>query len=77
MQTVVDLWWLWLVLAVVLMGYALVNQVLRIKRIANGRVFSDPSSFGKGMVSFVLAGFGGGVSMLLFVVSVIWMLVKG
>ena len=70
MQAIGDLWWLWLFIWVVCHGYAVINQAGRM-----GRMISDPEaafgSFTKGLGSFLLAGFAGSVSLVLFVVAVI------
>jgi hypothetical protein len=44
MQTVANLWWLWLTLMVVFGGYTLYNQIMRMKRM----VKTTSQSFGHG-----------------------------
>lgn len=84
MATFAGLWWLWLVLAFVFLGYALFNQVSRMNRMMGGRpMFSnakaeDPiDGFKKGLLGFALSGLLGSLSFVLFLVAVVWLLVKG
>ncbi|MCX6744963.1 MAG: hypothetical protein NTX82_05550 [Candidatus Parcubacteria bacterium] len=68
-------WWLWLGLAIVFNGYVIYNQIKRMKGMATKGFDMDMDgafkSFFSGMAPFVIAGSLGGLSGLLFLISLI------
>lgn len=76
MGTIGNLWWLWLLGALICWGYALANQYRRIKTITdfdldlgNG---SDPAKlFTKGLLPLLVSGFLGSAFGILLLISVI------
>jgi 1,4-dihydroxy-2-naphthoate octaprenyltransferase len=77
MNFLANFWWLFLILAVVCMMIALLNQIGRMKRISNLTAFGDArSGFLQGLVPFVLAGLGASVFGLLAIVGIIVAIVR-
>lgn len=77
MEFLAKTWGLWLVIAVVCYGYALFNQLRRMKRMMDSDFDDGFKGFLKGVASMILAGLAGTVSFILFVVGVIARLAQG
>lgn len=67
MDTIGNLWWLWLLGVLTCYGYAIANQLLRIKKITNLDLVGDPmDTFSRGLLYTVASGFlGSGFGILL------------
>jgi len=77
MDLIIDGLFVWLVLAVVAMGVAIVTQVRRMKRFMGAGSFGEASDeMTKGMAVTALSAVVGSISLILFIVAAIGALVK-
>lgn len=70
-------WYVWLVAFVACIGFTLVNQALRMKRMFNmGKVGEPMEGFTKGITTFLIGGFGTLVFAILLIISIVGMFLK-
>lgn len=62
-------WFVWMIGMFTFAGFALGNQLARMKRLMSGNV--DIQSFSKGLSLLAVSGFGAAVCAVLFVTSVV------
>lgn len=73
MNTIANLWWLWLAGALITLLYGGYNQLARMRRMMNPHTVWDTgeSSFFKGMVPFILAAVLNFAFAILLVVAIV------
>lgn len=76
MAQIAGLWWLWLLIMVAAGGYAIFNQIRRMKGMLGGAKTGDVDqafgAFGKGLAGLVISGFVAMIAGILLVIAVLF-----
>lgn len=69
-------WYVWLVGFIACIGFTMVNQGMRMKRMFTSSLGQPMESFTKGIVTLLLGGFGALVFAILLIISIVGMFLK-
>ncbi len=77
MEFLAGTWLIWLIVAVVLLGYVLVNQIGRMRRMWKSDFDEMEQSFFAGLAPMILATLAAAVSFILFIIGIVAKFVLG